>query len=358
MLSGRDEVRQSLLLEDVGGYDGQFMYFEVFDPFLRRYAAHPETYGRFIDAPPYRFGRIGFSVLTKILSADRWQWYPATMMWLIVGALFLCGLSLALIARGAGASAAWGLLILLVPGFWQSVQTSLPEPIAAALLLGGYLLLVSGRARLAGLTLAVSLLVRETGAIFVASIAAAAFFSGRRRESVQLVLIALTPVVLWRLYVGWILFSDYGAQAFWFNANNLGKPLAGIIDLWVSVRRGVYFPGIPEMARAGTWFPILLMGGLCVALVALARRPGAAAVAAVAYGILAISLTYESIWVHVGNGQRGTYELFVALAVVSVLIKAYPPVLRASLVIVWTAAGLYTFFGTFGAESVRRALIG
>ena len=39
------------------------MYFATFDPLLRVYRNSPITYRRFMDAPPYRFGRIGFSLL-------------------------------------------------------------------------------------------------------------------------------------------------------------------------------------------------------------------------------------------------------------------------------------------------------
>jgi len=358
LVNDRAEVRKSLVLEEPGGYDGQFMYFETFDPFLRRFREHPGTYGRFIDAPPYRFGRIGFSLLTKVFSFDQWNWYPATMTWLILGALFLSGLMLGLLARHVGASAAWGLVVLIIPGFWQSAQASLPEPIAAALLLAGYFALVNEQTRLAGLLFAASLLVRETGAIFVVSIAAATFMSGKGRRAVLLLFIAFVPVVVWRMYVGWILFPEYGARAFWFNANNLGTPSAGIADLWRTIHRGAYFPDTPEMARAGIFYPILLLGGLCLAVVAAARNPGAVPVAGLLYGIMAISLTYDSIWVHVGNGQRGTYELFVVLAVVSILTRVSSPLWRMSLVIFWTAAAAYTFFGTFEAESVRRAIIG
>ena len=358
MLSGRPDVRRSLVLTESQGYDGQFMYFETFDPFLRQYKDHPAIYRKFIDAPPYRFGRIGFSLLTKLFSGDRWQFYPATMTWLILSSLFLCGLSLAFIARFVGANAAWGMVVVLVPGFWQSVQVGLPEPIAAAFLLGGYLCLLHDRLRYAGLLFAVSLLVRETGAILVVSLVGAMLMSGRRRDAVLVAAISLTPLLAWRLYVGWILFSDWGAQAFLYDPENLGKPFAGIIDLWHTIHRGQYFPGFPIMSRAGLSYSVLLLVGFSTALVLAIRTRTSVALAAVVYGVMAISLTYSAIWVHVGNAQRGTYEVFVTLGLLTVRIKTYPRVLQWSVIMFWAASAAFVFFGAFDAEYIRRALIG
>ena len=63
---------------------------------------------------PYRFSRVGFSLLTKLFSGDRWALYPATMTWLILISLLACGFVFALIACDAGAHPAWGLLIAVV----------------------------------------------------------------------------------------------------------------------------------------------------------------------------------------------------------------------------------------------------
>ncbi|HLQ46923.1 MAG TPA: hypothetical protein VK137_19415, partial [Planctomycetaceae bacterium] len=139
LLKDRDDIRRSLALEEGGGYDGEFLYFEVYDPFLWRFRDRPSEYRAFIDAPPYRFGRIGFSWLAKVFSANRWQWYPPTMVWLVFLSIIACAMILGLLAVDAGLSPALAVLVVLVPGFWQSLQSGLPEPVAAATLLGGHL---------------------------------------------------------------------------------------------------------------------------------------------------------------------------------------------------------------------------
>ena len=356
ILSSRADVRGSLILLDPGGYDAEFMYFEAFDPFLRQYRNQPQIYRQFIDAPPYRYGRIGFVLLTKLLSADHWQLYPATMTWLILGSLFAAALSLAFIARSSGADPAWGLVIIFVPGFWQSLQASLPEPIAAACFLAGFLCSLHGRSRLAGALFGLCLLLRETGAIFVALVVTGEFIAGRRRRAGELALISFVPLVGWRLYVGSILYSDWGSEAFLFGGNNLGTPFAGMIDVWASIGRGEYFPGQPALSRAGIWYPIILTIGLAVAVMSAVRKRSSIAAAAVVYAVLAVSLTYSSVWVHVGNAQRTTFELFVALAIVSVQTRTDPQLFRATLVAFWAATAIYVFFGAFDAQYVRESL--
>jgi hypothetical protein len=333
------------------------MYFATFDPFLRAYRDHPATYRQFIDAPPYRFGRIGFSLLTKLFSGDRWQLYPATMMWLIMGALFLCGLALALLAIQVGATPWWGALALAVPGFWQSLQSALPEPIAAALLLVGYLCLVRSKWWWAGALFAVSLLVRETGAILVVCLTAAMAMSGQRREAIRVAAIALVPLLAWRLYVGSVLFGDWGVQAFLFNPAGLGVPFAGVLELWAVIHRGQYYPDVPALARAGVWYPVVVAAGFASATMLAVRLRNALGMAALLYAGMAITLQYASVWVHVGNAQRVTYEMFVALALLTVGIGRYSPMLRASLWTFWSAAVVYVLFGAHDAWYVREAML-
>ncbi len=110
-------MQRSLILEKGGGYDGQFFYFEAYDPFLRRFASHPAAYRTFIDAPPYRFGRIGYVWLTTAFSLDNWQAYPRTMVWLVFAAIVACSLILGVVAKDAGLSPALGGLVILIPGF-------------------------------------------------------------------------------------------------------------------------------------------------------------------------------------------------------------------------------------------------
>jgi hypothetical protein len=357
LLKDRDDVRRSLVLEDPGGYDGQFSYYEVYDPFLQRFSDRPSEYRAFIDAPPYRFGRIGYSLLAKALSADRWQWYPPTMVWLVFLSIVACGILLGLMAVDAGLTPAFAALVVLVPGFWQSLQSGLPEPIAAATLLGGYLCVSRrwwyGGAMLFGL----SLLIRETGVLFVLSVAGAALVSERPRDIARFLLLSLGAVCLWRLYVGWMLVGDWGAEAFLFNPHDFVLPFSGIVKLWSTIARGQYYPAVSDLSRAGIWYPVLLVAAATFAAVAAFAVPSAASIAAVCYAVIALSLNFDSMWVQVGNAQRGTFELFVMLALVSLKFRSFGRLARWMLIVFWGFSAAYVFFGAFDAFYIRAELL-
>jgi hypothetical protein len=350
-------MRSEVLVEDTGGYDGQFMYFMTFDPFLRRFHDRPEIYRHVVDAAPYRYGRIGLSLLTKIGSLDHWQWYPAATTWIILVSLVAGAVALALLADRNGASPGWGAALLLVPGFWLSVRTGLPEPVAAAFVIAGFLCLSTDRWVAAALLCACALLVRETSAVFVLCVGGWTWFSGTRRRAVEFIGLAFVPIVLWRLYVGATLYPNWGLQAYLFDPHDLGLPFAGFADLWARLAHGEYFPGSADMARAAITYPILLIAGLLFGALALVVQPSATALAAVAYGTVAMLLNYQSIWVHVGNGQRGTFELFVMLALTSVGLKDANRGLRMARMSFWVLAAGYVLFGSFEAPWLRQALL-
>ena len=358
LLKDRDDVRRSLVLEDGDGYDGQFFYYAVYDPFLRRFRDRPAEYRAFIDVPPYRFGRIGYSWLAKAFSANRWQWYPPTMVWLVFLSIVACAVILGLMAVDAGLTPALAALVVLVPGFWQSLQYGLPEPIAAATLLAGYLCVSRRWWYGAGLLFALSLLIRETGILFVLSVAGAALVSERPRDIARFLLLSLGAVCLWRLYVGWMLFSDWGVEAFLLNPHDFGPPFSGIIKLWSMIARGQYYPGVSDLSRAAIWYPVLLAVAATFAAVAAVAAPSAASIAAACYAAIAVSLNFDNIWVHVGNAQRGTFELFVMLALVSLGFRSFGRLARWMIIAFWAFTGAYVFFGAFDATYIREALPG
>jgi hypothetical protein len=357
VLGHRAEVRESLVFNPGGGYDGQFMYFAAFDPLLARYRSDPGTYRLFIDAPPYRFGRIGFSWLAVLFTGGRWPYFPAAMAWLVLISLGLTGVGLGALQPVAWPRPLLGALVVFIPGFWQSLQLCLPEPIAASLLVAGVVFVRAGRPRAAGALFAVSLLVRETGAVLAVALAAGAFWQGRRRDAAWLAGLALAPCVAWRFYVGWVLSPDWGLQAYWLDVNNLGLPFAGLAEMWRRVADGAYYPADPTVARAAIWFSALLVGGFALAACAAARLRTAVAVATAVYGAIALSLTFDSIWVHVGNGQRGGFELFLGLALLTATSPNSARAIRGGLWAFWVAAAGYVFLGGFDAEYIRATIM-
>jgi hypothetical protein len=355
LLNQRADIRSALVLQS-NAYDAEFMYFAIFDPFLRAYRHAPATYRSVVDAPPYRYGRIGFSLLAKIGSRDRWPQYPSTMIWLILSSLFLGAVVLGRLAGNQGLTPAIGGLIVLVPSFWTSVQFGLPEPVATAALLGGIFSLSKGRWVVAALCFALSLLVRETGIMAIGCFAAASLIGERRRDGLIAGACSVCVLILWRLYVAWALFPDWGIEGLTFHPPDLGWPLMGIVQLWQTIAHGLYYPGSPDISRAGAWFPLLLISGFLLAVWLAVSAPSAQNVAAVMYGLLALSLNFPAIWIAVSNAQRGTYELFVMLALGSLGIRTYARSLRLGLIGFWFAAASYVLFGAYDARFIRGAL--
>jgi hypothetical protein len=355
LFAGRTDVRESLALSPNEGYDAQFMYFAAFDPFLRKFHDEPRHYRDVVDAPPYRFGRIGLPLMVRAVAGDKWSWYPAVMIGLVLLGAAVSAAVLARLAQQSGMSPLWGLVVLAFPGFWQSVRVVLPEPLAAATMLLGYLCVVHRRVALATVLLAASLLIRETGAVLVVALVALLPSSVMAWRERRWLLASVVPLVTWRLYVAAGLWSDWGWESLFYASNNVSVPFLGIGQLWASVMAGTYHPTVPSLATAAVWFPLLL--GL-VAVVAISLRHRLArhlTVAFGAYALMALSLT-PKVWSHVANAQRTSYEAFVLLALASVSVPAATRRQRGLILACWVASALVVLFGSFDSGNIRAAL--
>jgi len=356
-MAGREDIEQSLVFAGGGGYDGQFFYFMTFDPFLAAFRHEPQRYSQYIDFPPYRYGRIGFSLLTKVFSGDRPIRYPVTMVALVLVALAVSGVVLGTIAQRHGLSPWFGLLILLVPGFRESTMGTLPEPVAVAFVLAAYLCVTRQNWWACGALLGMAMLVRETSGGLVLALAIGIAVAGKWRQFVTVAVLAFLPVVLWKLFLGWVFWKSYGMTAVMPHPNDAGLPFAGVVQLWATIARGEYFDGRWELVRAGLTYPILTAGATALAVAVMIKRPSPAAAAALFYGLLTITFNYESVWLHVGNAQRLTIDLFVALALVTVQPWGGQRVWPRVMAVFWLATAVYVLFGTYEAAEIRSAAI-
>ena len=148
------------------GYDGQFFYRLAINPADFAHTA----YGITVDQP-YRFMRIGYPVITWLVSAGQ----RALVPWMLVavnvaaiGALAWLGGHL---ARQGGRHAAWGLLLPGYFGLVTSLSRDTAEPVAAAFMVAGLLAVRARRPGLAAGLLAFAALTRETVMVAVAALA-------------------------------------------------------------------------------------------------------------------------------------------------------------------------------------------
>jgi hypothetical protein len=352
-LRERPDLARSLITYDAG-YDGQFMYLMAFDPLLQRFADRPSEYGAYIDSPPYRYGRIGFSALTAVVSAGRPERYPVVMLWLIVAAHFALATVLAHLAAANGMSPFVGLLYLAIPGFMSSLMSALPEALAAAGLVAGYYWWESRKVMLSALAFGGALLVRETGVVLlVMLVVELGRDRAERRRAALLLAGALTPVCVWRSFAASRFFGEFGWAALFTNPGDLGVPFAGLTDLWFAGVRGTQ--PAPEITGAVV-FPVLLTLALSLAVAMWRLRAGPLETAAVIYAIVAVSLNYEKIWSHLPSGERGTFELFVCLLLLLLTRRDGPAWSRRALAAFFAIMLGYTFFVAVDASTSRLAL--
>jgi hypothetical protein len=148
------------------GYDGQFFYRLAIDPVNLSHTA----YGITMDQV-YRFMRIGYPVITWLVSFGQRALVPYMLVAVNIAALGALGYLGGVIARQGGRHAAWGLLLPGYFGLVTSLSRDTAEPVAAAFLVAGLLALRARRPVLASLLLAFAALTRETAMVAVAAIA-------------------------------------------------------------------------------------------------------------------------------------------------------------------------------------------
>jgi hypothetical protein len=148
------------------GYDGQFYYRLAINPLNFSHTA----YGITVDAA-YRFMRIGYPVITWLVSFGQRSLVPYMLVAVNVAAIGALGYLGAILARQGGRHAAWGLLLPGYFGLVTSLSRDTAEPVAAAFLVAGLLAVRARRPALAAGLLAFAALTRETAMVAVAAIA-------------------------------------------------------------------------------------------------------------------------------------------------------------------------------------------
>lgn len=222
------------------GYDGQFVYYIARDG----WAATPH-----LDAPAYRFSRILYPLLARLLGGGDPAWAMLAINYAaVVGAA----------AAGARWLAArdtnpwWVLAYAASSGVVFAYSRDCTEPLAYALALAGAAAWLDGRRGVGCILLALAPLGRETAVLFAAALGVAALCERRWRAVVALAATAL-PMAVWQLYL----------------ALEVPAPTAGVFRLLSIVPLAGAFPLSTD--------PPHLAAFALIGLPALALLPGAAA---------------------------------------------------------------------------------
>jgi hypothetical protein len=349
MLHEGSQLWRSILTADEG-YDGQFMYLMAFDPLLARYKDRPQTYGTFIDLPPYRYGRIGFSALVSLVSGARPEWFPRAMIWLLIAAHAAIAAGLSVLAQREHKSPWIGLWYLAIPAFMPSFLSALPEALAAATVVIGLICWNARRDWWAAAAFAAALLVRETGAVLLIAIVVAS--GTERRRALRVAAVAVLPLIVWRLFVGFRLYPEFGSRAGFGTQYSFGVPFAGLLHLW---QAGLSRVQSASEIRGALMFPWLLVAAAAIAVWAVMTRRGTIAFAAVVYALMAVSLNYENVLRHLPSGERVTFELFLCLLLLMIETPAQPRALGRALKTLFVVLAAYTFLVAPDAWMARAA---
>lgn len=186
------------------GYDGQFFYYIALDPF---------TAGPYIDDPAYRYARIAYPILARLLALGVQAAIPWTMVAINITANTLATFALAIWLRRRSFSPWLALVFGLAPGMVVALQYDLAESMAYALCVAGVLALdlrrLWPRAAVAGVAFSVAALTRETTALYGVVFAAWILLQERDWPAIRsrigpavlLAVLTVVPYLVWRQLV-------------------------------------------------------------------------------------------------------------------------------------------------------------
>ncbi len=205
------------------GYDGQFNYF---------IARNPETASQFLDVPAYRFQRVLFPMLGRLLAFGQadlipWSFLLINLVSLAVGTYLLEKLLVTY-----GVSRWYALTYGLTLGTLGSVRLSLSEPLAYALVMGGIILARNKRWLWAAVVFALAALAKETTLIFVGAYGLYLLTQRDIKNALLLGIISVLPFAVWQLILkatlGSMGIGSGGAMATSFEL----IPFAGVAKIW------------------------------------------------------------------------------------------------------------------------------
>lgn len=220
------------------GYDGQFVYYIARDG----WAAVPH-----IDAPAYRFGRILYPALVRLLSGGDPRWIPWLMVAINAVAIVLTTAWLTRWLIAQGVPRWYGLVHPLYVGTMMAYSRDLTEPVGYGLAATGMIAWLRSR-RAAGVILfALAGLTREATLLFPAAVLVAELFSGRTGRAAAAGL-AVVPAYGWQFYLTGI--RELGGMRVVPSYMALVKPLFANLGLEVGRISSLLFIGLPLLALA------------------------------------------------------------------------------------------------------------
>jgi hypothetical protein len=151
-----DQMMPRISHVPLAGYDGQFYYRFALNPFNW----HATAYGITVDHN-YRYTRIGYPLVTWILSLGQARAVPVVLVVVNLACVAAIAWLGAVFARESGRHALWGLLFAAYFGLVISIGRDTSEPLADACMLAALLAYRRSRHILAALLLAYGVITNE-----------------------------------------------------------------------------------------------------------------------------------------------------------------------------------------------------
>ncbi len=266
------------------GYDGQFNYYIARDP---------NTAAQYLDVPAYRFQRILFPVVGRLLSLGQTDLIPWAFLLINLVALALGTALLENLLVQFRVSRWYALTYGLTLGIFGSVRLSLSEPLAYPLILGGITLARNRQWLWTAFIFAIAALAKETTLIFAGAYVLYLFTQRDWKNGLLLGFISVLPFAIWQLILfktlGSFGIGSGGAQATSFEM----IPLMGIIRIWTDT---------PAEARA----KILLI--LAPTLL-----------------IFVIAPTIWALWVSIKDIRRHKWSVEICLLLINAAVMLFVP---------------------------------
>ncbi|GAB4536594.1 MAG: hypothetical protein Kow0063_22300 [Anaerolineae bacterium] len=301
------------------GYDGQFAY---------QIALRPLGAAPYLDVPAYRYQRILYPVLARLLAFGQPELIPWTLIALNIAAIGLGTWATESLLADLGANRWYALVYGLYGGQLMTLRTDLNEPLAQALVQGAMLAWARERRWLSVVAFGLAVLSKETAMIFLAAYILYTLRCRRWKWSIALGMGAIPFVAYQFLLRAWL--GEFGLGSGGAGATSFSLiPLGGWLEI-IGVSMGAFLlislivvpmsvlpaiagiiQSVRELGRGGTHpvlFCLLLNSAVILflpnstfrELAAMVRLTQGLMVSMLLYGALSSSsrvLNYSCLWV-------------------------------------------------------------
>ncbi len=201
------------------GYDAQWYFFIASDPLGAE---------KVLDSPAYRYQRIIYPMLVRVLSLGQVEWIPWTMLIVNLAAAGLCTFLLATSIAKNGGSPWFALTLCGSFGFLLAMRLDLLEPLTLVLAIAGWIMYKEGKSTRGILLFALSGLTKEIGLIFPVALSVWLLWRRQWRKAIWLAAGSILPYILWGVYLQ----SQFGTTSEAVEATRLSWiPFSGIFSL-------------------------------------------------------------------------------------------------------------------------------